>query len=254
MLAVEPQILLFWAIAALAAWVQTLTGFALGLIVMGATGALGLMPLPQAAAITSLLVLVNAVLVLSRGWRDVDRPALALILAGALPAMVAGYTLLGWLAGAALGVLQLLLGLVIVLSATQLIAQPRPRTTRSAPLTFTISGLVGGTMGGLFATSGPPIIWHLYRQPMPLAAVRVTLVSVFFITQILRIGMVAGTGGFTAGVAATAAGAAPAVVLGTWLARRFPPPVQTMTIRRAALILLLVSGLSLIGSAIVRLV
>ena len=60
----EPGILIFWAIAALAAWVQTLTGFALGLILMGATGALGLMPVPQAAAITSLLVLVNAMLVL----------------------------------------------------------------------------------------------------------------------------------------------------------------------------------------------
>ena len=104
----EPGILIFWAIAALAAWVQTLTGFALGLILMGATGALGLMPVPQAAAITSLLVLVNAMLVLSRGWRDVDRPALRLILLGAFPALIAGFFLLNWLAGTALGLLQLL--------------------------------------------------------------------------------------------------------------------------------------------------
>ena len=173
----EPGILIFWAIAALAAWVQTLTGFALGLILMGATGALGLMPVPQAAAITSLLVLVNAVLVLSRGWRDVDRPALRLILLGAFPALIAGFFLLNWLAGTALGLLQLLLGLVIAGSAAQLAARPTLRETRSPPVTFFLSGLIGGTMGGLFATTGPPVIWHLYRQPMPLAAVRVGAVE-----------------------------------------------------------------------------
>ncbi|MEZ5725251.1 MAG: sulfite exporter TauE/SafE family protein [Paracoccaceae bacterium] len=249
----EPGILIFWAIAALAAWVQTLTGFALGLILMGATGALGLMPVPQAAAITSLLVLVNAVLVLSRGWRDVDRPALGLILAGAFPALIAGFLLLNWLAGTALGLLQLLLGLVIAGSAAQLAARPTLRETRSPPVTFFLSGLIGGTMGGLFATTGPPVIWHLYRQPMPLAAVRVTLVSVFFLTQILRTGLVIASGGITQALLISAAGAAPAVVLGTWLARRFPPPVQPATIRKAALALLFLSGVSLIASAIGKL-
>jgi uncharacterized membrane protein YfcA len=249
----DTGILLFWAIAALAAWVQTLTGFALGLILMGATGALGLMPVPQAAAITSLLVLVNAVLVLSRGWRDVDRPALRLILLGAFPALIFGFFLLGWLAGSALGLLQLLLGLVIAGSAAQLAARPHLRQTRSAPFTFFLSGLIGGTMGGLFATTGPPVIWHLYRQPMPLNAVRVTLVATFLLTQILRTGLVIASGGITQALLISAAGAAPAVVLGTWGARRFPPPVQPATIRKAALGLLFLSGISLILSALAKL-
>lgn len=249
----DPGILIFWAIAALAAWVQTLTGFALGLILMGVTGALGLMPVPQAAAITSLLVLVNAVLVLSRGWRDVDRPALKLILMGAFPSLIAGFFLLGWLAGSALGLLQLLLGIVIAGSAAQLAARPQLRETRSPPFTFFLAGLIGGMMGGLFATTGPPVIWHLYRQPMPLAAVRVTLVSVFLLTQILRTGLVIGSGGITAALLVSAAGAAPSVVLGTWLARRFPPPVRTATIRKVALGLLFLSGVSLIFSAMGKL-
>lgn len=249
----SPALLIFWAIAALAAWVQTLTGFALGLILMGATGALGLMPVPQAAAITSLLVLVNAVLVLSRGWRDIDRPALRLILLGAVPALIAGFFLLGWLAGMALGLLQLLLGLVIAGSAAQLAARPKLRETRSSPVTFFLSGLIGGLMGGLFATTGPPVIWHLYRQPMPLAAVRVTLVATFFLTQLLRTSLVIGSGGITLPLLISAAGAAPAVILGTWAVRRFPPPVQPSTIRKAALVLLFLSGASLIVSSLGKL-
>ncbi|MFD1794758.1 sulfite exporter TauE/SafE family protein [Paracoccus aurantiacus] len=247
------NLLLFWAIAAIAAWVQTLTGFALGLILMGATGALGLMPVPQAAAITSLLVLVNAVIVLSRGWRDVDWPALKMVLLGAIPMLIVGFYLLHFLAGSALGLLQLLLGVVIAGSAAQLAARPKLRETRSPPITFFLSGLIGGTMGGLFATTGPPVIWHLYRQPMPLAAVRVTLVSVFFLTQILRTGLVISSGGITQSMLISAAGAAPSVVLGTWLARRFPPRLETATIRKTALLLLFLSGISLIFSAIGKL-
>ncbi|WBU56891.1 TSUP family transporter [Paracoccus sediminicola] len=248
-MSVDPNMLIFWAIAMLAAWVQTLTGFALGLILMGATGALGLMPVPQAAAITSLLVLVNAVIVLARGWRDVDRAALCLILAGAFPALIAGYALLGWLAGSALGVLQLLLGIVIAGSAAQLVVRPSPRQNRSTPGTFFLSGLTGGLMGGLFATTGPPVIWHLYRQPMTLASVRVTLVSVFCVTQMLRSALVAASGAIDAALLTSAAGAAPAVILGTFLARRLPPPVSTATIRKTALALLFLSGMSLIVSA-----
>ncbi len=245
--------LLFWLFAALAAWVQTLTGFALGLILMGATGALGLMPLPQAAAITSFLVLINAGLVLSRGWREVDPAALRLILIGTFPASVAGFYLLNWLAGSALGVLQLLLGIVIAGSAIQLAARPTLRATRSAPLSFILSGLLGGLMGGLFATAGPPIIWHLYRQPIPLAVVRLTLVAIFALTQVLRTGLVIGSGGISVDLLISTAGAAPAVVLGTWLARRFPPPVSPITIRKAALGLLFLSGVSLILSAFAKL-
>ncbi len=245
----DPSILAFWTIAAIAAWVQTLTGFALGLILMGATGALGLMPVPQAAAITSLLVVVNAVIVLMQGWRDVDRPALRLIMTGALPALIAGFLLLNWLAGTALGLLQFLLGVAVAGSAAQLAARPSLRKTRSSPASFLLSGVLGGMMGGLFATTGPPVIWQLYRQPMPLAAVRVTLVSVFLLTQSLRAGLVIGTGGITLPLLISAAGAAPSIVLGTWLARRFPPPVETATIRKLALLLLFMSGLSLIFSS-----
>ena len=47
-MSLDAPLIAFWAVAALAAWVQTLTGFALGLIVMGATGLMGLMPLALA--------------------------------------------------------------------------------------------------------------------------------------------------------------------------------------------------------------
>ena len=82
--------LAFWLIACLAAWMQTLTGFALGLILMGGVGLLGLMPLPEAAVVTSILVVTNGAIVLWRGWREVDVAALRLYLAGTLPTLIIG--------------------------------------------------------------------------------------------------------------------------------------------------------------------
>ena len=58
-------------LAGVAAYVQSLTGFAFGLLMMGGIGMMGLVPLPDAAVIVGILTLVNATQVLSRGWRDV---------------------------------------------------------------------------------------------------------------------------------------------------------------------------------------
>jgi len=58
-------------LAGLAADMQTLTGFAFGLIMMGGLGLTGLMPLPDAAVLVGCMMLVNAAQVLARGWRDI---------------------------------------------------------------------------------------------------------------------------------------------------------------------------------------
>lgn len=238
----------------MAAWLQTLTGFALGMILMGGAGLLGLMPLPQAAMVTSILVVTNGALVLWRGWREVDRAVLAQTLCGSFPTMLIGFALLHWLAARAVGGLQLLLGLVICAAALQLALHPRPQARRSGPAVFVIAGAAGGMLSGLFATVGPPIIWNLYRQPMALASIRVTLLAVFVSNQILRLGVAAATSGIGLPVLATAAGAIPAVILGTYSARRWPPPVSTAAIRKLAFALLMLSGLALAANGVTRLI
>lgn len=244
----------FWLVAAGAAWVQTLAGFGLGLILMAATGLFGFLPLPQAAAVTSILVIVNTGAILWRGWPEVDRQALWPTLAGAAPGLVLGFVALDWLAGNALVVLRLILGVVIIVAALQAFLAGRPRPSRSGAPSFVVTGFFGAIMGGLFATSGPPIIWQMYRQPLPLSAIRSTLIAVFMTTQILRVALLGGSGGMTAQIGWATLGAAPAVLLGTWAARRHPPRISAGQIRRMAQILLAVSGIALLVPALVVLV
>lgn len=235
----------FLALVAAGAYLQTLTGFAFGLVVMGGVGLTGALPLPEAAVAVSLLVLVNAALVLARGWRDIGKRELGLMLLGSLPLLAVGYRLLEWMADANLAALQLLLGIVIVVSAFQLLGQAGERPVRSSDASFVGFGAIAGLMGGLFSTAGPPVVYHMYRQPLPHATIRETLVSVFAINAVVRIGLVAGQGKLTSGAQLAALLAAPLVVAATYAARRWPPPLSRQSLRAIVFGLLALSGLSL---------
>jgi uncharacterized protein len=232
-------------LAGVAAYIQTLTGFAFGLVMMGGIGLTGLMSLPDAAVVVSILTLVNATQVLVRGWRDVAWRELLLALMAGLPTLLAGYWLLEYLAETSIGWLQLILGLVIVASSIQLSFKPHPRATVSPGASFLGFGAVSGLMGGLFSTSVPPLVYHLYRQPWPHAKVRETLVCVFAIYAVVRFISVAASGNLPAPRVWWSLCAIPLVMALTFAAKRWPPPVSPLFLRRTAFILLLLSGLSL---------
>lgn len=240
----------FLALVALGAYVQTLTGFAFGLVVMGGVGLTGALSLPEAAIAVSILVLVNAAHVLARGWRDIGRRELALMLLGSLPLLPIGYWLLGWLAGRSFAALQMLLGIVIVVSAFQLLGRGGVHPVRSGDASFVGLGGIAGLMGGLFSTAGPPVVYHMYRQPFPLALIRETLVSVFAINAIVRLGIVAWQGQLTAPIGLAALVAAPIVMFATFAARRWPPGLSPRGIRFIVFGLLALSGVSLAAPAL----
>src|SRR5690606_34012345 len=138
---------------------------------------------------------------------EVDRKGLGLLLFGTLPGLAIGYGLLLYLAATALSALALLLGALIVFASLQMLSRPQARAGRSGPVSFIATGLAGGVMGGLFSTAGPPIIWQMYRQPFAHVMVRATLVSVFFINAVARLGLVLVTTGVPAPIWLAAAGA-----------------------------------------------
>ncbi|RWL82095.1 MAG: sulfite exporter TauE/SafE family protein [Mesorhizobium sp.] len=236
----------FVAFAAIGAYVQTLTGFAFGLIMMGSIALVGLLPLPDAAAMVGMLTLVNATqMLIHGGWREVARRELRLILVSSLPSLFVGYAVLEWMADTRADLLKIGLGLVIMLSSLQLAIRPSGLAKPSPGASFVGFGVISGLMSGLFATGGPPLVYHLFRQPMPHERIRETLVTAFGAAQAVRIVLVVAGGNLPALSPVALILAVPIVILSTYAARRWPPALSQRTVRRSVFVLLFLSGLSL---------
>jgi uncharacterized membrane protein YfcA len=249
----DGAILGFLLLTSIAAYAQTLTGFAFGLITMGGIGLTGLLSLPDAAMLVSILTLVNAAQMLLKGWRDVAWREFWLVMATSLPMLLAGYLLLEWLAGTRADILRIILGLVIIVSSLQLARKPEPLARPSGDASFLFFGSIAGLMGGMFSTAGPPLVYHFYRQPMPHVKVRETLVTVFALNAVLRNGLVAFSGNLPRGSVWWGLLAIPLVMGATHAARRWPPPMSPATMRKIVFVLLFLSGVSLGAPAVIRL-
>ena len=236
----------FVGFTAVAAYVQTLTGFAFGLVMMGAIALVGLLPLPDAAAMVGMLTLINATQMLVQGgWREVALRELRLILGASPPSLFVGYALLEWLADTRPDLLKIGLGLVIMLSSLQLAIRPAALAKPSSDASFVGFGVISGLMSGLFATGGPPLVYLLFRQPFRHERTRETLVTAFGTAQAVRLVVVVASGNLPSLSPVALALAIPTVMLMTYAARRWPPSLSQRTMRTSVFVLLFLSGLSL---------
>ncbi|WP_458524721.1 TSUP family transporter [Onishia taeanensis] len=239
---------------ALASYVQTLTGFAFGLIVMGLLAALEVLPIESAALLCTLLALFNNTMALRGHWRDIDLSLLRRLLLFGMVMLPVGYYLAIWLGESRAPLLGMLLGFVILIACIVLMRSPEPRDTRSPDWQFRVAGMLSGLMGGLFAANGPPLVVMLYRQPMTLVAIRCTLLGTFLIMGLARMGfslVSPGRAGEQLHELLVLGVVGSVVVAGaTELARRLPPPLSDLALRRIAYAILLLASLNLIAKGL----
>ena len=231
-------------------YVQSVSGFAMGLIVIAVVGASGIISLPVLTAAASLITVVNVVVALKGHTQHIDKRIFLWLAVGQLPAIGVGVWILTWLDRDAQNVLELLLGLFITLGSLSMMLKPRPLAAPSPNWACLTAGLAGGVVGGMFSASGPIMGWFNYRQPLPLAIIRATLLCSFALTTSARTVVVGFQGGLTAEVLWLSAVAVPLVILGTWLGREMPPPVSDETMKQGAFALLLVMGVWILGNAL----
>lgn len=237
-------------LVAVASFCQNLTGFAFALIFVGAAGALRLMPIADAANIASLLSLVNGVVYLRSHLFEPRWDLLRPLLLSSVPGVGLGLALLLWLGGQTLDGLRMALGLVVMACAVLLLAQKRRRATPSGAAALWGAGLLSGVLGGLFATAGPPIVYHLYRQPLPPALVRQCLLSTFLACTLARLAVVIPAGQLPWHVVWASAIAVPVVAGVTWLHARCPPRLPLRAVPWIVCALLMLAGASLLASGL----
>jgi uncharacterized membrane protein YfcA len=242
--------MIFLGAVFMGSYVQSVSGFAMGLILIAVVSASGVIGLPVLTATASLITMVNVVVALKGHTQHIDRRIFLWLAAGQMPAIGLGVWILTWLDRDAEAVLGLLLGLFITLGSLSMMLRPRPLTEPSPNWACLTAGVAGGVVGGMFSASGPIMGWFNYRQPLPLAVIRATLLCSFALTTSTRTVVVGVQGGLTAEVLALSAIAVPLVVLGTWLGRVLPPPVAEDTMKQGAFGLLLLMGIWILLGAV----
>lgn len=232
-------------IVALAAYVQTVSGFALGLVLMAGVGLTGIIPITSAALLVSFLIMANAAILLPRYWRFIALRACILTIVSSILFSAIGYMLLRCLAQTSIGWVKLLLGLVVIASSLPMMVRPVRLSRMDSNAWFVGYGAIAGLMGGLFATPGPPLVYHFYRQPLEAQVVRVSLVTIFAGIVAVRLVVVLATGTFPLPVLWWSILAVPATIVTTHFADHFRPPIGDAAMQRIAFVLLLASGLAL---------
>lgn len=234
--------LLFVACVALATWVQNLTGFAFALILLGLVSGLQLASVADTANAATVLSLVNAAICfrahrVSPPWQ-LMRPAMLPSVLGVL----AGVLWLGWLSGHAVHWLRALLGLAIIACAVLLLVQRRPLDRLSRPWVFAVAGASSGVLGGLFSTAGPPLVFHLYRQPLDRQVIQHGLLLMFALGAAVRLLLVGLSGHWSLTSLWLSALAVPVVWGVNLLQRRWPTRLDARRTRHLVGGLLVLTG------------
>ncbi len=240
------DIAVFLLLVMVGAYVQTITGFAMGLLIVGGVTILGLAPITFTAAVVGILSLVNTSLILRHSLRHVHKMFLLYLLIGMLPSIFMGVFILSVMSESQAVLLRQILGVVIITAGTLLTLKPDPWPTQSSKLAISITGVAGGLFGGMFSTGGAPPAFLLYRQPLELIVIRSTLLAIFFITTLTRTVLISLDGQLTGKVLTVCAIAIPLVLLTTYYAPKFSPIGADAAIRKGVFILLIITGLLLI--------
>lgn len=232
---------------------QSITGFALALILLGLVGVFELVPLADAANVATVLTIANAIIALPRARNAVDWAVWKPTAAGGTVGIVAGVTLLGWLSTNTVMALRLLLGITVAACAFIVLLQTHGLARRSSSISFQVTGLISGLLGGLFAASGPPLVYQYYRQPMSLNTLRDTLVASNAFLALLRLVVVLASGQFGLRSFEMCLAGLPIAMGTTWWVRRHVGRVPRELVLKIVCALLLITGVGLVGPAVTAL-
>ncbi|MFT7682068.1 MAG: putative membrane protein YfcA [Moritella dasanensis] len=237
----------FMAIIAVATYVQSVAGFALGMIVMGTVTTFNLVPIAFTSVVISFVTLINSIFILKGCFQQLNRRLVLLTVAGMLPGLIIGLTLLEYLSSEYNQILQNILGIAIISAGISMILKsPHEDRKQSHEAMFLGAGTASGILTGLFSMGGPPLVYIFYRQPFTLNLIRLYLLSIFFVSSISRLTLVGILGELTSDMLLFSAVCIPIVLGVSWLAKHYPPPISLDTMRKIAFCMLMVIGSSLL--------
>ena len=125
--------LIFLGLVAVGSYIQTESGFAIALVIMGGVTALGLESIAFTANVVIIVALVNTAVALFRKHHQIDARAMLYVSVGLIPMSGIGLLALRHMSYNAADLLAILLGIVILGSGVVLFLRPHPLKPIPAP-------------------------------------------------------------------------------------------------------------------------
>lgn len=204
------------------------TGFGFGLFTVGMFSLM--MPVPRAAAISSLVGLTS---ILANVWSTRKsipwREAWPLLFTG-VPATVVGVYLLHNLPVATLRAA--IAVMILIGCALTFWAPPRPLVQRAWPWAY-VAGTLSGLFGGSVNMGGPPLVFYTLVRAWDKVTCKGIFSIVFFVVSLVRLPLYALAGDITGEVLLTSLALIVPAVLGTFVGARVFRRLTTQGFRYA---------------------
>ena len=246
MMPLDQNSVFFLILVFVGAVVQSLTGFAMALIILGGVAALGLAGISETAAVVSILSLFNAGLALRYNYRLIDYTLMKTMSIGMVPAVFAGLLILEYMSEAFSHLLRISLGVMIISAGILLFLKPTPYPAISHTSTQSLIGALGGVMAGTYGAGGAPFAYLLYRQPLDFNIVRATLLALFAISTLTRTVLVGASGSLSSSVLSLVVLGLPIVLIATLVSVKLGKYLPDTLLRKYTFLLLMLVGAFLI--------
>ncbi len=230
--------LLLGLVVLAAGYIQSVTGFAFGIVAMIFLP--HLLVYTEANLLSSILsTLTSAVMILSVA-RHIDWKNLLFPLVGSI---FANYFAITFVKQAQGELLTLLLGIALFGLSIYFFFFSHKIRFRPTPVAGLIAGLASGVLSGLFSIGGPPIVIYYMQSERETEKYLATVSAYFVLSGFFAIGMKVFSGFFTAQVGVGLAIGLPLLLLGSLLGRLTRGHLSPAAMKKAVYGVMAVSGI-----------
>ncbi len=220
-------------------FVRALSGFGSALISIGLLSLI--FDVKFVVPLESILEVGLSLLLIKNVYKNIEKLQLVPLIVGAAIGSMLGLYFLHSLENE---VLKKSLGIVIIIFALNLLRKNKKKVARAISSWWGIvCGILGGTLGGAFGTSSPPMIWYLATRLRQKDVLRATMIGLFSVDFIWRLTIYACTGLLTAEMLKLAVFLSPALIAGTYLGHRVQLKISEQGFHQIVVVLLVASGL-----------
>lgn len=228
--------------------VKGFTGFGSGIVMVSVLALM--MDLKVVVFAACVCAVVNGAALAAHAWRDVAWRPIAGVFIGLVMGLVVGVRILATLSGHSL---KMCFGALVCVFAVRMFwRQLRSREQDFRPWpewVGPISGAVGGIILGVYGGGGPAMVVYLAHQLRRKEVLRGSLIVLFFVGDVLRLGGYVFEDMATRQSLALSCVTLPAALLGGYLGTRVQGRVNAATFRLFVAGLLLVTGALLLWSS-----